>query len=429
MDSRIQNSATLATSEFRKDALAIVEAGLAAINVGVVLEKRLTIVDGDLNIGGGIYPLKNRRVYFIGVGKCAFVAAAAIEKILGDALTGGFAIDPSPVTPSLKKITAREGTHPLPTEKNEAATKQMLDFLSGRHEDDLVIMIISGGGSTLLCSHDASMTCADESMLFEELTRKGASIQEINTVRRHTSHARGGGLAVAAYPAEVLSFIISDVPGNDIEYISSGPTICDPTTVENARAVLKKYDIPSAATLPLIETPKEAKYFDRVTNILFLSNQDALHEMQVVAAKRGYTTQIGDECFTGEASAVGKTIAETLHHVEPKTVVLYSGEATVTLGEHPGTGGRNQELALAALPLLTEDELIVSIASDGHDNTDHAGAIADKETRTHALEKNLSPEEYVHEHRSYDFFKSTGDALVTGLTGSNVSDIIIGIKK
>jgi glycerate-2-kinase len=425
----IHNFDLLVTNALRRDALALAEVGYEAINTSAALARKLKIENDTLYFNDARYALKGRQVFFVGIGKCALSASYAIEDIFGDRLTSGIALDVSPFEGiSLKKIETYVGTHPLPSEANERATKRIIAFLSGRTEQDLVIFFISGGGSTLLCLPQAPMTCADESMLWSGLTAQGATIQEINMVRKHISLARGGGLAKAAYPAEVLSLIVSDVPGNDIEHISSGPTILDYSTVADAEAILARYNLVSIGNTYCIETPKEQKYFDRVTNLLFLTNQDALSAMQEEAVRRGYATTIVDDHIRGEARDVGHTILETLHTMPAKTVLFYAGETTVTLGESHGAGGRNQEMALSVLEDIRDDELLLPFASDGHDNTDIAGALGDAETREHARLHNLSISEYLEAHRSYDFFSATGDALMTGYTGSNVSDLIIAIK-
>jgi len=429
MERTIKNFDALAVNELRRDALEIAEAGYAAVNVGNALKNIVRLENNEIHIKDKTYALAGRRVFFVGVGKCAFAAAGAIEKLLGDALTAGIAIDVVPAEQyGLTKVETYTGTHPLPSEKNALATKRIFEFLSDRNAEDLVIMIVSGGGSTLLCSYEAPMTCTDESFLFKELTACGATIHEMNTVRKHTSRARGGGLALAAYPAEVISLIISDVPGNDIEFISSGPTVKDTSTVNDAKEVLARFGVTPPENAMFIETPKEEKYFERVSNILFLTNKDALSAMKDEASRRGYAAEIVDEQFSGEAQEVGRTVAEKLHNVVPKTALLYAGESTVTLGENRGTGGRNQEMALGALRDIRPGELILPFSSDGHDNTDAAGAIADAVSLEHMNTQHISVEKYLEAHRSYDFFTTTGDALGTGYTGSNVSDLIIGLK-
>lgn len=430
MAHRIRNFDTLAENDLRADALAIAEAGYAAIDTGEAVAHKLRIEDDTLTIGDVSYPLSGRRVYFVGVGKCAFAAAAAIEKLFGDRLAGGVALDVSPLAEgALAKIEAHVGTHPLPSDTNVQAAKRIVEFLSNRTPQDLVLMLISGGGSALLCLHDAPMTCIDERELFEALTAKGAPIQDLNTVRKHTSLARGGALAQAAYPAEVIALIVSDVPGNDLASIASGPTVLDASTVADAQAVLARYGVAAPAGIGFIETPKEQKYFERVANVLFLTNRDALSAMREEAARRGYAAEIKDDRLAGEAHDLGRAIAEELHSASAKTALLYAGESTVTLGAHNGKGGRNQEMALAALADLRDDELLLPFASDGRDNTDCAGAIADSVTRAHARAQNLSAQEFLDQHRAFDFFTTADDALMTGYTGSNVSDLIIAIKK
>ncbi|MFA5942608.1 MAG: DUF4147 domain-containing protein [Candidatus Paceibacterota bacterium] len=445
MGHSIQNFDALAESEQRRDALAIAEAGYEAINIGNALRRKLKIENAALQIDGhGVsINLQNRKVFFVGIGKCAFVAAQAIEQLLGERLTAGIAFDVSDLSRSdvdnncrhlisTSRIEKIVGTHPLPNEVNVQATEHILQFLSERTEEDLIIMLISGGGSTLICAPEAPMTYQDEVTLFKELTAKGATIQEMNTVRKHTSRARGGGLARAAFPAEVISLIVSDVPGNDIAYISSGPTVRDASTIAEAETVFARYDITPPANTVFTETPKEEKFFERVTNVLFLTNQDALAAMQGEATRLGYTAEVVDDHFSGEARTIGHSIVEKLHAAPSKTALLYAGESTVMMDTPcpsiSGTGGRNQEMALAALEDVRGDELVLPFASDGHDNTDHAGAIADAVTIAHARARDISSVEYLAAHRSYDFFKTTGDALQTGYTGSNVSDLIVALK-
>lgn len=429
MEHIIQNFDALAVNPTRVNALSIAEAGYAAIDIGAAITRRLHIEGDKLFIDEAAHALAGRRIFFIGVGKCAIAAAGAIERLLGDRLTAGIALDVSSLEHhDLTRVEAYIGTHPLPSEVNERATERIAELLSHSVANDLMIMLISGGGSTLLCLHEESLSSLDEAALFTKLTAQGASIHDINIVRKHTSLARGGGLAKAAYPAEVISLIISDVPGNDMGLIASGPTVLDTSSIDDARAILAKYQIPHADTVAFIETPKKDEYFERVTNILFITNRNALFAMQSEAVQRGYSATIMDDRISGEAREVGLTLTEALHTSPAKTVVLYAGESTVTLPPYSGTGGRNQEMALSALTDIREDELLLPFASDGHDNTDHAGVIADATTRAHADALDLSIERHLADHRSYDFFTATGDALQTGYTGSNVSDLIIAIK-
>lgn len=426
---RIENTRELATSPLRADALAIAEAAYQAIDVTGIVERKVVREGDTLVVDGKSFPLAGRNVYVIAAGKCSFVVGHALEHILGSHLTAGVALDVSPVDhASFTTITAYRGTHPLPSEVNESATAAMLALLERTTEQDLVIMAISGGGSTLLCQHEKAMTCLNESQLFTELTHKGATIQEINTVRKHTSRVRGGGLAAAAYPAEVISLIFSDVPGNDMAFIASGPTVPDTSSIADALALLTRYEVAVPAH-SLIETQKDPKYFARVTNTLLLTSEDALEAMSREAVARGYRVEVVDDHLTGESRDTGRAIVNELHSAPAATARLFAGETTVTIDGAGGEGGRNQEMALAVVDEIGEGELLLPFASDGHDNTDHAGAIADLTTRDHAFAQTLSVAHHLAEHRSYDFFKASGDALVTGYTGSNVSDLIIALKK
>ena len=302
----IQNFETLTSNTARLNALSIAEAGYAAVNTGAALMQKLSVENGVLHIDNAAYPLTGRRVFFVGIGKCAIDAAVAIEKILGEYLTRGIALDVSLLErPLLTKIIPFIGTHPLPSEANERATEHIVEMLLHCTADDLVITLISGGGSTLLCLHEAPMTCLDDGALFSELTARGATIQDINPVRKHPSLARGGGLAKIAFPAEVVSLIISDVPGNDIASVASGPTVLDTSTIADAQAILTRYGVTPSTKIAFIETSKEEKYFEHVTNTLFLSNRDALLATQGEASRRGYAATIVDEHFAGEASEIG----------------------------------------------------------------------------------------------------------------------------
>ncbi len=424
----IQNADALGATPLRRDALAIVEAAYEAADIRKAFARKVRIEDEVLVVEDVRWPLRGRRIFFVGVGKCAIAAAEAVERLLGDRLVSGIALDVRGLAGNrLEKTETFVGTHPRPSETNLVAAARIVELLELAGEDALVLMLISGGGSTLLCLHDAPMTCLDEGMLFDALTDRGAAIQELNIVRKHLSKARGGWLAKAAYPAEVLAFVVSDVPGNDLEFIASGPTVLDHSTVADAQAVLARYGVPE----PLggfIETPKEASYFARVTNTLFLTNHDALDAMQREAERLGYRAIRVDDAMHGEARELAAAALERLHAAAPKTALLCGGESTVTLSGSHGKGGRNQELALAALGSIRKGELLIPFASDGRDATEHAGAIADELTLAHARERRVDIDPALALHASHDFFETTGDALVTGLLESNVSDLLLALK-
>lgn len=420
---KIQNFSELATNELRKVALGIAEAGLEAIDTKEIIKNHVSISFGALRIKDEEIILSSvRRLFVIGIGKCSLDAAFALEDIMGDYIAGGIVIDVK-YKEGLKKIVCYTGDHPFPTKRNIDATKNIIELLKDANERDLVLMIVSGGGSALLCQPN-NFTCKQESNLVEYLFSQGATIGEINTARKHLSLARGGNLAKYAYPAKVVSLIFSDVPGDDVEIIASGPTVLDNTTIKDAKDMLEKYNI---AENNFIETPKNPMYFEKVRNILIASNSVALDAMSAKAKEQGFSPQICTNCLIGEAATAGESIVKSLNESPSKSVLLFGGETTVS-GGGEGKGGRNQELTLSALRIINEGELVLSLASDGHDNSEVAGAIADTISKQKADEVGLDTKRYLEGHNSYEFFRIINDQIKTGDTGSNVSDLVIAVK-
>jgi len=422
---KIKNIQALATNQLRADGLAILEAGLLAIDTRIAVKDAVSRTETALFIAGKVYSMSDfDRVRVVAIGKCAGDAVVALYEVIGENIYDGIVIDTrSQKMPS--SVNLLVGSHPLPKKENIEATKQVLEFLKSCTERDLVIVVVSGGGSALLCQPGDNMTIEDELYVTEQLMRSGATIQEINIVRKHLSLARGGGLAVASYPATAASLIFSDVPGDDIAFISSGPTVMDETTVEDAQRVLSSYGINDVA---LLETSKDKDKFSRVTNTVIVSNVLALEAMRQEALKRGYDVSVENTKLTGEARDVSYTIINALHEARPKTALLYGGETTVKLDGSSGTGGRNQEVALAGLEHITEGELLLACASDGRDNTDVAGALCDTVVREASEAHALSIKDALARHDSYVFFKTVGAQIETGPTGSNIADIIIALK-
>ena len=413
---KIQKLIGLATTPLRKAALEIAEAGLWAIDTRKVVEEGMAKLNLPLD--------SSERLFVVGIGKCATQGVLALEKVLGAKITDGLVLDIQ--EGQFQKVRFLQGDHPFSTERDREATKEIIAFLKQMTENDIVLFLISGGGSALLCQPEKH-TCKHEEEIIKHLFAKGATIQELNIVRKHLSLARGGYLAEYAYPARVISLIFSDVPGNDVGVVSSGPTVFDKSTRDDAKEVLEKYGVGQYEKF-LIETPKDKKYFEKVQNILFVSNRAALEAMAQRAKELGLEPHIKTAELTGEARDVAKELVEELHKAPSKSVLLYGGETTVMV-KKAGKGGRNLELALSALKFVQDDELLLSLASDGRDNTEYAGAIADFLGQEHAAKQHLNVEEYLEENKSFSFFEKTGDYVVTGNTGSNVSDLIIAIKE
>lgn len=423
----IKNRETLARSDARADALTILESGYEALNTKNVVREHVSRNGDVLTIGGEPYPRDSfRNIYIIGIGKCAFDAAEALEETLDDWITDGVIIDVQGGV--LKRLRSFVGTHPLPSDVNVTAAGAVMALARNATEEDLVLCIISGGGSALLC-WPHQMKCEEVIRITEELMHAGATIQEMNIVRKHISDVQGGQLAMLAYPARIVSLIFSDVPGDDISVVASGPTVLDTSTEEEAAAILAKYHILEACSLPkcdLVETPKDEKYFAHVRNILAVSNRRALDAMERTSIELGYTVHRAGERIQVEAKDLPRVLLEQL---TPGSVVLGAGETTVTMTDGGGEGGRNQEAVLASLSLLRDGQVFISAASDGEDHGEDAGAIGDTLTLGQARALGLDAAQALQSHATHPFFVAVGDILHTGKTGTNVSDLFIALEK
>lgn len=427
---KIQNFDELATTDGRRALLTIAEAGYEAIDTEAVLRKqmrlegeRLFLADQEIDLAAV------EKVVFVAIGKCSAEAGAFAERVLGDRIAGGVVVDVK-VCPELPHLKTFCGTHPLPSDENLSAAEAIVDVLHALTEQDLAIFVVSGGGSTLLFFPEDKAS-KEEVPIMEALIDAGATIQEINVIRKHLSHARGGNLAKAAYPARVVSLIFSDVVGDDLSSIASGPTVMDTTTVDDAARVLAKYHVLETCSLEkcgLMETPKEGKYFANVSNALVVSNRHALEGMKAAAARLGFAPEVRGSELTGDADAVGEMIADAVHAAPPRTALLWAGETTVTVRDPAGRGGRNLQLCASALRFVEDGEEILSFASDGRDHGAFAGAICDMMTKKAAADAGADTESFRAADNTYALFEKIGNYVMTGDTGSNVSDLMIGLK-
>lgn len=422
----IKNRKTIAVTVARRDALAVLETGLKAIGSREAIRRAVSRKGDVLTVQDRKYDLKRfKRIFLIGIGKAAADSAVELERILGSRITDGIVLDVKPAR--LKRVKSMVGTHPLPSGANTRATGEIVGLLKQVESGDLVVTVVSGGGSALLCM-PYEMKCGQLAMITKAMMRKGATIAEMNTVRKHLSEIQGGQFARLAYPATVIGLILSDVVGDDLALVASGPTVMDLTTVADARKVMEKYDLLRTCRLPdcrLNETPKDPVYFRDVSNHLIMSNSVALEAMKAAAEKRGYPVRIYSRTLDGEAREVGRMLAGL---PKPGEMVLSGGETTVTVrGE--GKGGRNQELALGALATVGDDVLVLSCASDGIDNTPAAGAIADAVSAAKAERLKLDPKAYLAKNDSFTFWRRVGAQIMTGMTGANVSDLMIAMRR
>jgi hydroxypyruvate reductase len=345
----------------------------------------------------------------------------------------------------LKKIHVCEASHPVPDTRGVAGTEEILALIEKATERDLVICLISGGGSALLIAPVEEISLADKQHTTKSLLTCGATIHEFNTVRKHLSRAKGGRLAQKAYPATVTSLILSDVVGDDLDVIASGPTVPDSSSFQDAEQILKGYGIwdqlpanvrgylEKGAAGKIADTPKPGDTaFKKCSQVLVGTNLQALQAAGQKAQGLGYNTMILSSKIEGEAreaakffTAIAKEILSSNNPMEPPVCVLAGGETTVTISGN-GLGGRNQEFALAAAMAIdgVNNVIVLSGGTDGTDGpTDAAGAIADGTTLARARAKNMDPKDFLRRNNSYGFFHKLDDLIMTGPTRTNVMDI------
>ncbi len=412
----IKNIEELSTSPLRKKALEIINSGLSAVDTQKVLKENITLNGDILTIKNNVFDLNNfDRLIFIGLGKAASEAALFFDSTLGSKINEGVVLDLKEV--NCQYIKSYETDHPRPSAKNIVASQKIVDLANNISEKDLVIIVVSGGGSAMLCW--PAEECEQSINLYDSFLKTGGNIEELNTIRKHTSQIKGGGLVKLFYPAKIISLIFSDIPGENYNKVASGPTFLDESSVEDAQNILNKYQI---TNIKLNETPKEKKYFTNVININFISNKTALEKMKETAENLGFETII-------MSSSIYETAEETINDFKkqssPKKAIIAGGEISVTVTGSGGKGGRNQYMALKYAPIINDGEIFISIASDGLDNSDAAGVIVDKTTMEKAREKEMNSEIYLKSYDTYNFFKKTNDLIFTGPTGANVADLML----
>ncbi len=389
------------------------------------------------------------RIVVTGMGKASARMALGLESVLGDRISGGVVAVKTGHVETLARITLVEAAHPVPDESSVAAARAVLGVCGSPDERTLVIVLISGGGSAILCAPAEGISLADKAAATQLLLASGAAIHEVNCVRKHLSSIKGGRLAAAYAPATVLSLILSDVSGDDLDSIASGPTVPDPTTFADALGIARRYGIvdalPASVADRLIrgaageipDTPKLGDpAFDRATTILLGSNRLALMAARARAEALGYSTLALTARLSGEAReaalmylAVGKDVAASGFPLARPACFLAGGETTVTL-RGKGLGGRNQEMALAFLDAMERfpkdagDLVFLAASTDGNDGpTDAAGAFASAEIVARAAAAGIKAADYLAANDSWHFFDRLGCLLRTGPTNTNVCDI------
>jgi glycerate 2-kinase len=420
----IKNSTTLATSDKRKVALTLLEAAFSSIQPKNVLENSFFRQSNILKISSAEIDLdKYKRVFMIGFGKGSAGITKIIEQKIVDKITDGYIIDAT--KENFTKLHFTLGTHPLPSEQNITFTNTVLENIQNLTEQDLVLIVICGGGSAMFEAPYA-LDLPQLSEIFDKLLKSGADITEMNVIRKHLSKVKGGGLAKHLFPAKVVSMIFSDVPGNNLSTIASGPTVKNDKTMEDVHTILQKFNLPEIEQQKDIftESPLDDKYFANVSNVIMLSNQTALHAIEETAKQLGYPTRVYSDKFQGEAKTAGKILLEEAKQGE---ILLAAGETTVKVKGN-GKGGRNQTLVLSVLPIIDESTIMVSVDSDGWDFYHFAGAVGDKKTVEKAKELGLDIQAYLDNDDSFGFFDKVGDGIWTDRLESNVADIMMVLK-
>ena len=327
----IKNYDELAISPVRRQVLVIIEAGYDAIATDQVVARSVSVDGNTLRVGGQKFDLSGtRHIHVIGFGKASCQAAAALEKVLGSRIGSGVVIGNAPSTCEI--ISTYQGSHPLPSEANVGMSEKMLADIKDLNGEDLVIVLVSGGGSALLCWPKAE--CGQGQRLYHAAVHSGMTIHEMNTVRKHLSLLKGGGLAKLLYPAKVISLIFSDVPGESYDMVASGPTYPDVSTVSDARRIAEKYQL---GDFELNETPKEPKWFERVSNIVLVSNAIALRAMADKAASFDYAPKIMAADLYEDPRT---SIARMCSLANPRSVILAGGEYRIRISGRGGKGGQ-----------------------------------------------------------------------------------------
>ena len=436
----IKNYDTLATNDNRKVVLQLIETAYASIAPQEVFKKDFTLEGKVLKIQDKTFDLNNfERIFLVGFGKGSAGNTKLLEEKLGDLLTEGFDIDVVE-DPSFIKVKYTKGTHPLPSQENFDFAKEVTDKLTGLTEKDFVLVVTCGGGSVLF-EVPNSLDLQHMIQVNKALLDCGATISEMNAIRKHLSKVKGGGFAKILYPATVVNLIFSDVPGNDLSVIASAPLVKDKTTIQEATTIYEKYNlksyvIPTAAEgspppdsifspSDFTERPKEEKYFEKVFNILMLSNLTALNAMEKKGRELGYEVFVMTDKLQGDSRTMGKQL---INETPDNHILIAGGETTIKITGH-GKGGRNQALVVSSLPFLKDGTVIASVGSDGWDFYGYAGAIADQYTIKKAKELNLDPQVFLADDNSYEFLEKVGDGVLTGKQDSNVSDLFIVLKK
>ena len=424
----------------RDDLEQILSAGLAAADPQMAVRRELELEDGAILAGEKRF--EPRRVFVLAAGKAAGEMAKAAEELLGEKVSGGLVVTKDGHDPGPEDFETVFASHPEPDERSVEAARKVQELAESLGEEDLLLTLISGGASALLADPAASIELADLKQLTSALLKSGADIGEINTVRKHVSVLKGGGLVRLAHPAPTISLLLSDVVGDEPSSIASGLTAPDPTTLENTRRVLERYGIepPDSVANHLQnaeETPaSDDPIFENVVNRICGGGRHAAEAAAKEAGELGYTPLLLTTTLTGDAlgaasmhAAIIREVVASGNPIAPPCAIVSGGEATVTV-RGSGAGGPNQEFVLALAVELDgiEDWTAFSADTDGNDgSTDAAGGLVSGETAKRIRDAGMDPEGALADNDSYAALEAGGALLLTGPTGTNVNDLRVAL--
>ncbi|MDP3901951.1 MAG: DUF4147 domain-containing protein [bacterium] len=421
MDGRwIKNFNDIATTDARKNGLKIIESGLDAIDTEKVILNSIRLENNTLTVKDLRFNLNDfKNVKVVGFGKAACKAALTLESILGSKIKDGAVIGLDKVT--CDYVETYQGNHPLPTIANVEASRHIFEISKNSDENDLVIVIVSGGGSALLCWPEKEYEQGQR--LYKEFLRCGGTIQDLNTIRKHISMMKGGGLAKVLYPATVVGLIFSDVPGPHYDCVASGPTYKDASTVSEAENISEKFGL---GNFEFLETPKDDSYFEKVHNVVLTSNLAALEAMSTKALELGFKPWI----ISSEIYDTPETIIEKFSlAAKQNSAVFAGGETCLKVNHNGGSGGRNLFLGMKGMFSFPKDSLFISFASDGMDNGPSAGAIIDAPTRERLEKSGLNIDDFIERYDPQSLFDKIDSLIFTGPTNANVSDLMMLLRQ
>jgi glycerate 2-kinase len=425
----------------RAAARAIFDAALAAARVAPLVQRVLHGEAGGLAVDGWRWERRpGARLVVLGLGKAAATMAQAVEAVVGNGLDEGLVVVKDGYGVPTRRVQVLEAGHPVPDARGQAAALRLLELARRARADDLVLVLISGGGSALTPAPAPPVSLEDKQTVTRLLLEAGATIHELNAVRKHLSLFKGGQLARAAAPAEVLALVLSDVIGDPLDVIASGPTAPDPSTFDDALGVLERRGLRERVPATVLErlsagrrgevpeTPKPGDpLFARVRHVVVGNNALVVEAAAAQARALGWEPVVVTRALAGEARVVARELVERARRLRAPACLIAGGETTVTV-RGPGRGGRCQEFALAAALALRPDEELVVLAAgtDGTDGpTDAAGAVVDASTAARARAAGLDPARALADHDSHRVLAAAGDLVITGPTGTNLLDLYL----